>query len=122
LENLRKEVPAGLLEMLSVAGLRPDKVLRLYMKLGIASLADPEAAAKDGSIRKAKGLGAALQDLQNLTTARSGQGRLHAPRPALLETAVASLRTAPPRAHASNLTRMMNIVGKPSLIAAIRAG
>jgi DNA polymerase (family 10) len=35
LEKLRKEVPAGVLEMLTVPGLRPDKVLRLYKDLGI---------------------------------------------------------------------------------------
>jgi DNA polymerase (family 10) len=29
LERLRKEIPAGVLEMLSVPGLRPEKVLRL---------------------------------------------------------------------------------------------
>jgi DNA polymerase (family 10) len=29
LEKLRKEIPAGVLQMLSVPGLRPEKVLRL---------------------------------------------------------------------------------------------
>lgn len=38
LEKLRKEIPAGVLEMLAVPGLRPEKVLRLYQGLGIASL------------------------------------------------------------------------------------
>lgn len=33
LEKLRKEVPEGVLEMLTVPGLRPDKVLRLYKDL-----------------------------------------------------------------------------------------
>lgn len=58
--KLRKEIPAGVLEMLAVPGLRPEKVLRLYKDLGITSLAELEAAAKDDRIRKAKGLGAAL--------------------------------------------------------------
>lgn len=61
LEKLRKEIPAGALEILTVPGLRPDKVLRLYKDLGIASLSELEAAAKDDRIKKAKGLGAALQ-------------------------------------------------------------
>ena len=52
LEKLRKEIPAGVLEMLSVPGLRPDKVLRLHRDLGIASLAELEAAAKDDRVRK----------------------------------------------------------------------
>lgn len=34
LEKLRKEAPAGVLEMLTVPGLRPDKVLRLYKDIG----------------------------------------------------------------------------------------
>jgi DNA polymerase (family 10) len=67
LEKLRKEIPAGVLEMLTVPGLRPDKVLRLYRDLGITSLVKLEAAAKEDRIRQAKGLGAALQTkiLQN---------------------------------------------------------
>src|SRR3954452_7555369 len=58
LEKLRKEIPAGVLEMLAIPGLRPDKVLRLYKDLGITSLSELESAAKDNRIKKAKGLGA----------------------------------------------------------------
>jgi DNA polymerase (family 10) len=39
LEKLRA-IPAGVLEMLTVPDLRPDKVLRLYRDLGIISLAE----------------------------------------------------------------------------------
>jgi DNA polymerase (family X) len=94
LEKLRKEIPAGVLEMLTVPGLRPEKVLRLHKDLGIASLAELEAAARDDRIRKAKGLGASLQTkiLQNLAIAKSGEGRLHLHRAAvLIEHAQASL-------------------------------
>jgi DNA polymerase (family 10) len=99
LEKLRQEIPAGVLEMLTVPGLRPEKVLRLYKDLGIASLADLEAAAKDNRIRKAKGLGAALQTkiLQNLAIAKGGVGRLHMHRAAtLLKQAKAALRRNQP--------------------------
>ena len=61
LEKLRKEIPAGVLEMLTVPGLRPEKVLRLHRDLGIASLAELEAAASDDRIGKAKGLGASFR-------------------------------------------------------------
>ena len=94
LEKLRKEIPAGVLEMLTVPGLRPEKVLRLHKDLGIASLAELEAAAKDDRIRKAKGLGASLQTkiVQNLAIAKSGEGRLHLHRAAaLIEHAQVSL-------------------------------
>ena len=48
-------------------------MLRLYTDLGIAFLAELEAAAKADCIKKAKGLGAALQTkiLQNLAIARA---------------------------------------------------
>jgi DNA polymerase (family 10) len=45
------------LGLLAVPGVRPEKVLRLYKDLGIASLAELEAAAKADRIKKAKGLG-----------------------------------------------------------------
>src|SRR3954452_23219093 len=85
--------------MLSVPGLRPEKVLRLYKDLCITSLAEVEAAAKDDRIKKAKGLGATLQTkiLQNLAIAKSGEGRLHLHRAAaLLAHAKDSLRKARP--------------------------
>lgn len=50
LEKLRQEIPVGVLELLSVPGHRPDKVLRLHRDLGIGSLAELEAAAKDDRI------------------------------------------------------------------------
>jgi DNA polymerase (family 10) len=34
LESMRKDIPEGVLEMLSVPGLRADKVLKLYKELG----------------------------------------------------------------------------------------
>ncbi len=40
LEKKRIEIPAGVLELLDVPGLRPEKVLRLYKDLGITSLAE----------------------------------------------------------------------------------
>src|SRR3569832_1371769 len=79
LEKLRKEIPAGVLELLAVPGLRPEKVLKLYKDLNISSLAELESAAKQDRIKKAKGLGAALQTkiLENLAIARSGKGHFH---------------------------------------------
>lgn len=99
LEKLRKEIPVGVLELLTVPGLRPDKVLRLYKDLGVSSLAELEKAAKEDRIKKTKGLGAALQTkvLQNLAIARSGEGKLHLHRAAaLLEHAKASLLASAP--------------------------
>lgn len=99
LEKLRREVPAGVLELLSVPGLRPEKVLRLYKDLSVTFLAELEEAAKEDRIKKAKGLGSALQTkiLQNLAIAKSGEGRLHLHRAAaLLKHAKDSLQKARP--------------------------
>jgi DNA polymerase (family X) len=99
LEKLRKDIPSGVLELLTIPGLRPEKVLRLYKDLGITSLVELEAAAKDDRIKKSKGLGAALQTkiLQNLAIAKSGEGSLHLHRAAaLLNHAKTSLRSARP--------------------------
>ena len=37
LEKMRKEIPAGVLEMLTIPGLRPEKVIKLYQELGLTS-------------------------------------------------------------------------------------
>lgn len=124
LEKLRKEIPEGVLEMLAVPGLRPEKVLRLYKDLGIASLAELEAAAKDDRIKKAKGLGGALQTkiLQNLAIAKSGEGRLHLHRAAaLLAHAKDSIRKARPELRrvtiAGDFRRGCELVGDLAIVA-----
>jgi DNA polymerase (family X) len=124
LENLRKDIPAGVLELLTVPGLRPDKVLRLYKDLGITSVAELEGAAREDRIKKAKGLGAALQTkvLQNLAIARSGEGRLHLHRAAaLLEHAKGTLEKARPELRrvtiAGDFRRGCELVADLALVA-----
>jgi DNA polymerase (family 10) len=99
LEKLRKDVPAGVLELFAIPGIRPDKILKLYETLGISSLAELEAAAKEDRIRPVKGLGASLQAkiLQNLAIAQSGETQLHLHKAAaLLEHAVESVKQTHP--------------------------
>lgn len=124
LEKLRKEIPEGVLEMLAVPGLRPEKVLRLYKDLGITSLAELEAAAKDDCIKKAKGLGAALQTkiLQNLAIVKSGEIRLHLHRAAaLLAHAKDSISKARPELKhitiAGDFRRGCELVGDLTIVA-----
>src|SRR4051812_18760698 len=99
LEKLRKEVPEGVLELFAVPGLRPDKILKLHQELGVSSLGDLEAAAKEGRLGKVKGLGPALQTkiLQNLSIAQSGKTQLHLHKAAaLLEHAVTAVKRIHP--------------------------
>jgi DNA polymerase (family 10) len=124
LEKLRNEIPAGVLELLTVPGLRPDKILRLYEDLGITSLAELETAAKEDRIKKARGLGAALQTkiLQNMAIAKTGEARIHLHRAAvLLEHAIGTLRTTAPELKrlmaAGDFRRGCELVGDMSIVA-----
>jgi DNA polymerase (family 10) len=124
LEAMRTEVPAGVLELLSVPGLRPDKVLKLYNELGITSLAELEQAAREGRLARTKGLGPALQAkiLRNLEIARSGQGRWHLHRAAaLLDNAADALHRARPELKritpAGDVRRGCELVSTLALVA-----
>src|SRR4051812_42281142 len=57
LEQLREASPEGLLELARVPGLSTDRIHKLHEELGIASLADLEAAALDGRLAKVRGIG-----------------------------------------------------------------
>jgi DNA polymerase (family X) len=99
LERMRREIPEGVLEMLSVPGLRPDKVLKLHQQLGIANLAELERAAGQDRIKNAKGLGPALQRkiVQGLQIRKSAAGARHMHRAAeLIASAEKHLRRALP--------------------------
>jgi DNA polymerase (family 10) len=52
LEELREQIPPGLLEMLSIAGLGVAKIRQIHDVLGIDSLPELEAAAMDGRLAK----------------------------------------------------------------------
>jgi DNA polymerase (family 10) len=94
---MRQEIPSGVLEMLSVPGLRPDKILKLYKELGISSLADLKQAALEDRLKPVKGLGAALQAkiLRGIESKREGARHLHRAA-ALLAAAEANLRQSHP--------------------------
>jgi DNA polymerase (family 10) len=99
LERMRREIPEGVLEMLSVPGLRPDKVLKLHKQLGIGSLADLGAAAREDRVKNTKGLGPALQRkvVQGLEIRKAALGSRHMHRAAeLMAAAEKNLRRALP--------------------------
>ena len=61
LERMRAEVPDSVLEMLTIPGLRPEKILKLHKELGLSSMQELEAACKQDPLKNIKGLGPALQ-------------------------------------------------------------
>jgi DNA polymerase (family 10) len=52
LEELREQIPPGLVEMLAISGLGVAKIRQIHDVLGIESLPDLEAAAMDGRLAK----------------------------------------------------------------------
>jgi DNA polymerase (family 10) len=57
LDQLRREVPSGLLEMQGISGLGATRIKTIHARLGIESLADLEAAARDGRLGGLPGFG-----------------------------------------------------------------
>lgn len=79
LEEMRRDLPAGVLDLLAIPGLRPDKVIRLHRELGINSLADLEQAAREDRLSSVKGLGPTLQRkiLEGLEVRSNAAGSRH---------------------------------------------
>jgi DNA polymerase (family 10) len=57
LDQLQDATPEGLLDMLKIPGLSPEKIHKIYEELEIADLGELEEAARDGRLAKIKGFG-----------------------------------------------------------------
>lgn len=76
-EKLKKEVPAGVREMLAVPGMGPKKAARLYKELKIDSLEKLEKLARNEKIRVLAGFGEKSEEdiLMGLELVKKGQER-----------------------------------------------
>jgi DNA polymerase (family 10) len=95
LERMRADIPEGVLEMLTVPGLRPEKIMKLHKELGINTIGELETAVKEDRLKSVKGLGPALQRkiLAGLEARQSAGAARHVHRAAeLLSAAEASLK------------------------------
>lgn len=81
LEELRAQYPPGIFDLLRVPKLGLKKIGQLYSELGVASLDDLEAAAKDGRVAKLKGFGAKTAEsiLHNIGFARMRESQFLLP-------------------------------------------
>lgn len=61
-EKLKEEVPATLLELLSIPGVGPKKAKLFYERLGIKSIKELEEAAKKGMLAGLPGVGAKTEE------------------------------------------------------------
>jgi DNA polymerase (family 10) len=77
--------------MLSIPGLKPEKINILHKELGITDLAALEAAARQDKLKRVKGLGAAVQRkiLEGLKIREHAQGSRHLQRADELAVAAA---------------------------------
>ena len=57
LERLEEEIPAGVVDLLALPDVGPKTARQLWEQLGIQSIAELEAAAREGRIHTLKGLG-----------------------------------------------------------------
>lgn len=99
LEELRRELPAGVLDLLRVPGMGPKRAATLYRELGIDSLESLGKAARESKIRSLKGFGPKLEAslLHGLDIAAAGQRRmLHVEAETLVEELRAHLQAAHP--------------------------
>lgn len=61
LEELRRQLPAGLVQIMRLPGVGPKRARLLYDMLGIQTLEQLEQAARDGQLQRVKGFGPTLQ-------------------------------------------------------------
>jgi DNA polymerase (family 10) len=77
LEAMRGKAPEGVLAMLGIPGLTPERARKLYTELGIASVEALEEAVRTDRLKALKGYGPAFQAkvLQGIEMSRRPQGR-----------------------------------------------
>jgi DNA polymerase (family 10) len=80
LNEVRKRVPRGLLQLIKVPGVGPKRARLLFEKSGIRSTRELERAAKIGRIRELPGFGQKVEEniLQGLRARASGMEKLQA--------------------------------------------
>ncbi len=77
LENLRKGIPPGLLEMLKLQDVGPKTVARLFAELKITSIDELQKACEEHRVRVLKGFGERTEEklLQSISFYRGSSGR-----------------------------------------------
>lgn len=125
-EELKKEVPLGLLEMLKIPGVGPKKVKILYDTLGISTVGELEYACMENRLLDLHGFGEATQDkilkgieyyrkgmgLHLLSVARTEAGRLLAALQANRDVVQASI--------AGSIRRCKEVIRDIDIVASVR--
>ena len=77
-EELRAQVPAGVLQLTRIPALGPKRALQLYRELGISSVVELTDAIKAGRLQDLKGVGAKSEEklLRGIELLQRGSGRV----------------------------------------------
>ena len=107
LEQLRMDVPQGISELIRMPGLGAEKIQALHEALGIQTIDDLEAAARDGRLASVKGFGpkSAERVLESIAVARR-----------------TGAQTLFPHAYAEAAALLVNVRRNPDVVAAEVAG
>lgn len=117
LENLREEVPEGVLTLLEIPGLGPKKVSLLYNEVGILNIEELKSACENHALEKVPGLGAKTETniLKGIALLESSRGRFllnEAQRNGeMVKTYLSSLKSVKKIELAGSLRRMKETVG-----------
>lgn len=123
LEEIRLEIPDGVVEMLRIPGLGPKKIAVLFKELGISNLMDLKQAVEAGQVAKLKGFGektaqSILAGLEQV--AQSGSRTYMAEAKVEADEIIETLRTVPGVGHVSaagSLRRRKETVGDLDILA-----
>lgn len=77
-EELRKEIPEGLTDLMNVPAVGPRKAMQLYKELEIKSLDDLKKACENHEVQGLEGMGPKTEQkmLQGISTLQSTEGRI----------------------------------------------
>ena len=131
IEDLKQQVPPGVVAMMQVPDMGPKKARRLWAEVGVTSIAELQAAAEAGKLRTLKGFGAKSEEkiLKGIALlAKRGDERMPIgdARP-LAEGLVAALQAALPAGTidrievAGSLRRWKETIGDMDLLCVSRA-
>ena len=126
LEKVKKEVPAELATWLAVPSLGPKKIAMIWKTLGITTLAQLEAAAKDGKLRDLPNMGAKSETaiLEGLASVARRTGRISIGRALPLANeiiaALKKVKGVVAAEPAGSLRRMRSTVGDLDILVAAK--
>jgi len=123
LDDLKKDIPPGLIDLMRIPGLGPRKVAAIYHTLNITTLIELKTAATQGKLRTLKGFGETTEQniLRGIQLLEKTHGRILLSHADADGTALLTyLKACPAVIHASlagSLRRMKETIGDLDILA-----